>query len=92
MVIGMTHQDTLNITVTREQADRLLALVDQANATTKNWIVSTLTTTVGTPEDRAADALRLAQDVEALTTLRANIKRRINGTMARTAAEHLALG
>lgn len=89
----MTHtEDTLSLTVTREQADRLLALVDQAAATTKNHVVSSLTTTCGTQAQRVEDAVRLALEVEALITLRANIKRRLNGTLARTAAEHLALG
>jgi hypothetical protein len=75
--------DTLNIVVTRDQAERLLALVDQANATTKNHVVSTLTTTIGTQDDRVTAAVGLALDVEALTTLRANIAHRLNNTLAR---------
>src|SRR5580765_9091886 len=81
---GATHMpDTPNIVVTRDQAERLLALVDQANATTKNHVVSTLTTTIGTQDDRVTAAAGLPPDVEALTTLRANIAHRLNNTLAR---------
>jgi len=75
--------DTLSLVVTREQAERLLKLVDQDRDTTKNHVVSTLTTTIGTQAERVECAVGLALDVEALSTLRANIKRRLDGSLAR---------
>jgi hypothetical protein len=81
--MSTTHPDTLSLVVTREQAERLLALVDQARDTTKNHVVSTLTTTCGTQAERVEAAVGLALDVEALTTLRANIRRRLDCSLAR---------
>jgi len=81
--MSTTHPDTLSLVVTREQAERLLKLVDQARDTTKNWVVSSLTTTVGTQAERVEAAVGLALDVEALSTLRANIRRRLDCSLAR---------
>jgi hypothetical protein len=83
-VITMTTTpDTMSLTVTREQAERLLALVDDRIAMTKNHVVSTLTTTIGTQAERVEAAVGLALDVEAMVTLRANIYRRLDGSLCR---------
>jgi hypothetical protein len=97
MVIPMKTPDTLSLIVTRDQAERLLALVDAENAAQKNRCVGALNpvrtvSTDGPDAERVERAIALALDSAYLTTLRASIQRRLNGTMARTAAEHLSEG
>ena len=90
-----TTPDTLSLTLTVDQAERLLALVDAENAAQKNRCVGALNPigTDGPTPERIERAVALALDCEYLTTLRANIKRRLTCTLARpmTAREHLGL-
>ncbi len=79
MTATNTTPDTLNLTVTRAQAERLLALVDAENAARKNHLVSAVTSTT----DFADQALSIAEDSQYLTTLRAAIAHRLNTTLAR---------
>jgi hypothetical protein len=80
--------DTMSIIVTKAQAERLLALVDQENAAQKNRCASYLANSVpfgnDTPNAEAVErAIAAALDTEFLTTLRANIVHRLNNTLAR---------
>jgi hypothetical protein len=87
----MTHTDTLNLTVTRAQAERLLALVDAENSAQKNRCASTLAATADcnltADDERRAErierAVKLALDSEYLTALRANLARRLDNSLAR---------
>jgi hypothetical protein len=84
--MSTTHPDTLSLVVTREQAERLLALVDAANVQTKNCLVKAVLhaqAEAGRGGYAPGDAEHLAQESEALTTLRANIYRRLDCSLAR---------
>lgn len=75
--------DTLNIVVTRDQAERLLALVDAENAAQKNRCVSALNSNLENHPERVDTAVRLAGDSEYLTTLRSNLARRLGASVIR---------